>query len=63
MLTCLHYNDHENYLIVNKTGIWKFKTNDNISSHYFCLGSASKDYITDEISLNGTVYDFSVDHN
>ena len=37
-----------------------------ISWYSFFLGSVSKDITKDEqseISLNGTVYDFSVDHN
>ena len=37
-----------------------------ISWYSFCSGSVSKDITKDEqseISLNGTVYDFSVDHN
>ena len=40
--------------------------NDNISWYNFCLGSISKDITTNkqsEISLNGTVYNFSVDHS
>ena len=50
----------------NKTEIRKFKAKDNISWHNFCLGSISKDFTKDEqsgICLNGTVYDFSVDHS
>ena len=46
--------------------ICKFKANDNTSWYNFCLGSVSKDFTKDEqtdISLNGTVCDFSVDHN
>ena len=55
----LHYNGDESYLYVNKTEIYKFKRNDNISCNTFCLGSVSKDFTKDkqrEISL----YDFSV---
>ena len=55
----LHYNGDESYLYVNKTEIYKFKRNDNISWNTFCLGSVSKDFTKDkerEISL----YDFSV---
>ena len=40
--------------------------NDNISWYNFCLESISKDFTKDEqngISLNRTVYDFSVDHS
>ena len=62
----LHYNGDESYLYLNKTEVYKFKTKDNINWYDFCLGSVSKDYTKDEqseISLNGAVYDFSVDHN
>ena len=62
----LHYNCNESYLYVNKTQIWKFKVKDNISWYNFCLGSVSKEFTKNEQSklfLNGTVYDFSVDHN
>ena len=62
----LHYNGDESYLHVNKTEICKFKANDNKSWHNFCLGSISKKFTKDEqreISLNGTIYDFSVDHS
>ena len=53
-------------MYVNKTEICKFKTKDNISWYDFCLGSISKDFTKNEqseISLNGTVYDFLVDHS
>ena len=46
--------------------IFKFKAKDNISWYNFCLGSKSKDFTKNEqseISLNGTVYDFSVSHS
>ena len=62
----LHYNGEESYLYVNKTEICKFKAKDNVSWYNFCLGSVSKDFTKDkqtEISLNVTVYDFSVDHS
>ena len=62
----LHYHGDESYLFLNKTDICKFKANDNISWYNFCLGSISKDFTKDEqseISLNGTAYDFSVDHS
>ena len=39
---------------------------DNINWYNVSLGSLSKDFIKDEqsgISLNGTVYDFSVHHS
>ena len=50
-------------MYVNKTDICKF-ANDNRLWYTFCLGGVSKDFTKDgqsEISLNGTVYDFSVD--
>ena len=53
------------YLYVNKTEIYKFKAKDNISWYNFCLESVSKDFTKDqqsEVSLNGIVYDFWVDH-
>ena len=55
-------------MYVNKIEICKFKAYDNINWNNFCLGSASKDFTKwkiekNEISLNGTVYDFSVDHS
>ena len=40
--------------------------NDKISWYNFCLGSVSNDFTKDkqsEISLNGNVYGFSVDHS
>ena len=46
--------------------ICKFKANDNISWYNFCLGSVSEDFTKDEqseISLNGAVYDFALDHS
>ena len=53
-------------LYVNKTQIRKLKAKDNISWYNFCFGSAKKDFTKDEqskISLNGPVYDFSVDYS
>ena len=52
-------------MYVNETDIYKFKGKENISWNNFCLGSVSQDFTKDEqseISLNGTVYDFSVNH-
>lgn len=52
-------------LYVNETEVCKFKTNDNAKWYIFCLKSVSKIFTGDEqswISINGTVYDFSVDH-
>ena len=53
----LHYNGDESYLYLNKTEIFQFKAHD---------ASVSKDFPNNEmseISLNGTAYDFSVDHS
>ena len=54
------------YLHANKTKICEFKMYNDIIWYDFCLESLSKDLIKDEqsqISLNGTAYDFSVDHS
>ena len=62
----LHYNGHESYLYVNDIKIDKSKAHDNICWYDFCLESISKDFTKDELietSLNGTAYDFSVDHS
>ena len=53
-------------MCINKTEIWKFKANDNISWYNFGLGSITKDFTKDaqsKMSLNGTVYDVLVDHS
>ena len=53
-------------MYVNKTEIYKLNTRDNISWYNFCLGSIAIGFTKDEqseISLNGTVYDFSVGHS
>ena len=62
----LHYNGGESCLYVNKTKICKFKAKDKIGWYNFWLESISKDFIkyeNSEISLNGTVFDFSVGHS
>ena len=62
----LHYNGDKSYLYLNQTEICKFKAMHYISWYNFCLESISKDFIQDEhseISLNGTVYDFSIDYS
>lgn len=46
--------------------IWKFKVHDDIQWYEFYMGRVSKDFRKDEmseISLNGTLYDFLVDHS
>ena len=62
----LHYDGDESYMHVNKTEICKFKPDGNINWYDFCLRSVSRGFTKDElneISLNGTVYDFSHDHS
>ena len=59
-----HYNDGESYSYVNR--ICKIKANNNISWYNLHFLSVSIDFKKDEqskISLNGTVYDFSVGHS
>ena len=64
----LHYNADNSYLFVNGKEIFKFKANNrNVNfPTQFCLGNISNGFsITEsrEVSLNGNVYDFSVDYN
>ena len=64
----LYYNANNSYLIFNGKEIFKFKSeNKNITfPTQFCLGSSSNVFsATDfrEVSLNGNMYDFSVDYN
>ena len=64
----LHYNADDSYLFVNGKEIFKFKANNkNVNfSTQFCLGSISNGFSATEsreVSLNGNVYDFSVDYN
>ena len=64
----LHYNADNSYLFINGQEFCKFKAdNKNVNfSVQFCLGSISNGFtITEsgEVSLNGNVYDFSVDYN
>ena len=64
----LHYNPDNSYLFVNEKEIFKFKT-DNKHVNFptqFCLGNISNGFIATEsreVSLNGNVYNFSVDYN
>ena len=64
----LHYNADNSYLFVNGKEIFKFKA-DNKNVNFptqFCLGSIFNRFSnTDsrEVSLNGNMYDFSVDYN
>ena len=58
-------------MVIKVVCVWnkdncKFNGRDNIHWHDFSLGSTSKDLKKDgmsEVSLNGIVYDFSVDHS
>ena len=63
----LHYNGANSYLFVNGTEIIKFKAKDSeITSYQLCLGNISKDRSIDKMkktSLQGYVYDFSVDYD
>ena len=64
----LHYNADNSYLFVNGKEIFKFKSgNKNVNFlTQLCLGSISNGFIATEsreVSLNGNVYDFSVDYN
>ena len=64
----LHYNADNSYLFVNGKGILKIK-GDNKNVNFptqFSLGSTSNGVratVSREVSLNGNVYDFSVDYN
>ena len=63
----LHYNAADSYLFVNGTEIIKFKVKDSeINPYELCLGNLSKDWSVDNMkktSLQGCVYDFSVDYD
>ena len=63
----MHYNRANSCLLVNGTGIIKFKAKDfEIVAYPLCLGKISKDFSTDNMKktgLKGYVYDFSVDYN
>ena len=64
----LHYNADYCYLFVNRKEIFKFKAeNKNVNfPSQFCLKSIFNGFSNPEsreVSLNGNVYDFSVDYN
>ena len=65
----LHYNADNSYLFVNGKEIFKFKAGENKNVNFstqFCLRSISNGFSATEsraVSLNGNVYDFSVDYN
>ena len=64
----LHCNADNNYLFVNGKEIFKFKV-DNKNINFLmqvCLGGISNGFSaieSREVTLNGNVYDFSVDYN
>ena len=64
----LHYNSDNSYFFANGKEIFKFKAdkkNANFPTE-FSLGSISNGFSATEfreVSLNGNVYDFSVDYN
>ena len=64
----LHYNADNSYLFVNGKEVFEFKgSNKNVNfSIQFCLGNISNGFSATEsreVSLNGNVYDWSVDYN
>ena len=64
----VHYNDDKSYLFINGKEICKFKSdNKNVKfPTQFCLGSISNGFRateSKEVSLNGNLYNFSVDYN
>ena len=64
----LHFNADNCYFFVNGKEIFEFKV-DNKNVNFptqFCCGSISNGFSATEcreVSLNGNVYDFSVDYN
>ena len=64
----LHYNNDKSYFFINGKEIFKFKS-DNKNVKFltqFCLGSISNGFRateSKEVSLNGNLYNFSVDYN
>ena len=60
----MNCNGVHSYLYVSKTEIYKFETHVDISWYDFGFRRVPKDFTKDEqseISLNDTIYDFSVD--
>ena len=61
-----HYNADNSYLFVDLKEIFKLKADNIIYPTQFSLGSISNEFSATEpreVSLNGNVYDFSVDYN
>ena len=62
----MHYNEENSYVLVNGTGIIKFKSKDlEILPHPLCLGSISKDWLVDNMKKNRIkrICLFSVDYD
>ena len=61
----MHYNADISYLFINGIEIFKFKA-DNKNVNFptqFCPGNEFSATESREVSLNGDLYDFSVDYN
>ena len=64
----MHYNDDNSYFFVNGKEICKFKPDNKNFDFWiqFCLRTVSKEFHaidSREVSLEGNLYDFSVDYN
>ena len=63
----LHYSGSNSFLFANATEMNQFKAKDSDMKPYpLCLGSIFKDFTLDNLkktTLNGCVYNFSVDSN
>ena len=62
----LHNNADNSYLLVNGKEIFKFKADGKNFPTHFCLGNISNGFSaveSREVSLNGNMYEFSVDYN
>ena len=64
----LHYDVDNSYLLVNRKDILKFKSQNKYFDFQtqFCFGiiyNGSSEAESKEVSLNGNLYDFSVDYN
>ena len=68
MCLSFHYNADNRYLFLNGKYIFEFKANNknvNIPTQFFLMSISNGFSATEsrEASLNGNVYDFSVDYN
>ena len=63
----MRYNKENGYLLVNRTEIIKFKSQDpEILPYPLCLGNISREWSVDDMKktgLNGYAYDFNVDYD